>query len=309
MSEISDLRLLAHLVSAGSLSEASRRLHSSPPALSRRLAAMEERLGIRLIDRTSRHFGLTQEGGILHERALHILTEIDDAEAEASARGQSPRGRLRIGAPMQIGRESLAALISLFSRRYPNIIVEFVLSDAVFDVVAEEFDVAMMLGLPNDPSVIARRIMSSRLVVCASPEYFGRHGTPEKPDDLLLHNCLCPVRGRRPIDHWRFRVEGQPKVVEIKGSLSSTSGDVLRRWAIEGRGIALKAHWDVKTDLDGGRLVECLSAYAGEEIGLYLIYASKIHLPPRVRAFVDFIVEALAGHPNTAPFVTGKTVR
>jgi DNA-binding transcriptional LysR family regulator len=291
--EVSDLRLLCHLVAAGSLSEAARRWDSSTPAMSRRLAAMEARLGVRLINRTSRRFLLTEEGALLHERCLKILAEIADAEAETSAKVASPRGKIRVGAPMQFGRQRIAPLIGQFRDRYPGVSVELVLSDAGLELIEDDFDVLLRYELPHDQSIVAKKLLSSRRVVCASPAYLKQHGKPESPAELLEHDCIRLVRARRVVDRWPFRIEGSRQEISVNGTLSTTSGEVVHEWALAGRGIAFKALWDIEEDIRERRLVECLGEYSCDELTLFAVFAPGTHLPPRVRVFIDYLVSAL----------------
>jgi DNA-binding transcriptional LysR family regulator len=287
--EVGDLRLLTLIVAAGNLSETARRLNSSPPVMSRRLAAIEARLGVRLIDRSSRKFRLTQEGAQLHERALRIIADIDEAEAEASSRAAVPRGRLRIGAPMQLGRRRIAPIISAFAEAFPKVEIEYVLSDSGLDPVDDDLDVAIRIDMPQDPSLYVRKLASSRRVVCAAPGYLAAHGTPQRPDDLLDHKCIQLVRGRRRVSQWVFQEEGRRKVLNIGGNLATTSGEVMHGWALEGRGVALKALWDIEEDLAAGRLVECLKPFACDAIALYAAYQRHSHMPARIEAFLDFL--------------------
>jgi len=294
--EISDLRLLARLVEAGSLTSAAIRINSSLPAVSRRLAAMENRLGVRLIERRARRFQLTDEGFALHARALSILSDIDDAEAEISLQQGSPRGKLVICAPVHIGRAQIAGLIAEFARTHPAISVELMLSDAEVDVAEDGIDVILNIGPPKAQSVIARRLLPSRRVVCAAPGYLARMGIPKVPDDLLKHECLLIVRGLRTIDRWRFKENGEEREVQVHGRLSTMSSEVAYQWILHGEGVGIKALWDIHHDLASGRLVECLSDYACDVADLYLVYAARKHLPLRMRSFIDFIVEKLANY-------------
>jgi DNA-binding transcriptional LysR family regulator len=291
--EVSDLRLLVHLVASGSLSEAARRWNSSVPMMSRRLSAMETRLGVRLIARTSRRFILTDEGALLHDRALKILVDIAEAEAEASSRIGSPKGNLRVGASSQIGRQRIAPLISRFTDQFPGINVQLILSDSGLEVIDDELDIAIRIGLPNEQDVVARKLLDGKRMVCAAPAYLKRYGTPLVPEDLLEHSCIRLVRGRRVVDRWLFEEDGQRRELQVRGSLSTTSGEVLYGWVLAGRGVALKASWDIEDDLREGRLVECLAPYACDEISLYVVFATRRHMPPRLRVFVDFIAAAL----------------
>jgi DNA-binding transcriptional LysR family regulator len=291
--EISDIRLFARIVSAGSLSETARRLNSSLPAVSRRLAAMERRLGARLIDRGSRHFVLTEEGSLLYERAAAILADLDQIEAEVGASSATPQGHLRVGAPLEIGRRRLAPLIAEFSRRYPHVTIELVLTDSFLDVVGDDLDVGLHVDVPLDGNVIARKLISSRRVTCASPAYLAKHGVPARPEDLLAHACIRLVRGRHVFDTWTFVDDKQLLDVQVRGALSTSNAEVLHGWILDGYGMGLKALWDIEDDLKAGRLVEVLAPFAHDTINLYLIYPTRNHLPGRVRVFIDFIVDAV----------------
>ncbi len=288
-----DLRLVCQLVEAGSLSEAARRFESSTSALSRRLALIESRLGVRLFERSSRRFALTQEGTLLHQRAVQILAAIDDAEAEVSATGATVRGVLRVGAPAQIGRRLFAPLVGRFSEIHPALDLQFILSNAELDVVDDNLDIAIRVGLPHDPSIVVRRLIDARRLVCAAPSYLQAHGMPTTPDDLLGHKCIRLMRGQRTLDRWRFREDGAVRTVEVGGTLSTTSGDVLHQWIIEGRGLGLKALWNVEEDLAEGRLVECLADYACDDAALYATFIRQGVMPRRMRVFLDFLTDAL----------------
>lgn len=299
MDEISDLRLFVRIVAAGSLSETARRLNSSLPAVSRRLAGLEERLGVRLIDRSTRHFALTEEGSRLQERAVKILADIDEAEAEISAKVASPQGHIRIGAPLEIGRRRLAPLIAEFTRQYPRITVELSLNDAIADVLGDDCDVALHIDQPLDGNIISRKIISSHRTVCASPDYLAKRGTPLNPADLLQHDCICLVRGRHIFDCWPFSIQGKVEELQVRSTLLTNHGEVLHDWALLGHGVALKAHWDIEDDLRTGRLVELLAPFTASEINLYVIYPTRTHLPPRVRVFIDFMLASLEQKAGT----------
>jgi DNA-binding transcriptional LysR family regulator len=291
--EISDLRLFVRMVTAGSLTEAARRLNCSLASMSRRLASMESRLGARLVDRTTRRFVLTEEGVLLHERSLGILSDIDQVEAEVSARIGTPRGHLRVGAPLEIGRLCLAPLIGAFCRQYPDVTVELVLDDMPPDVVGDDLNVALHIDQPADGDVVTRLLLPSRRVVCASPAYLERCGRPERPADLAEHDCIRLVRRRQVYDCWSFVENGEPIEVCVRGSLSSSSSEVMHDWMLAGLGVGLKALWDIEGDLAEGRLVEVLAPFAGNPINLYVMYPTRSHLPRRVRVFIDFVVDAL----------------
>ena len=308
--EISDLRLFARMVAAGSLSETARRVYSSLPAVSRRLARLEARLGVRLVNRGARRLTLTEEGSALYDRALHILSEIDEAEAEASTQSKTPRGRLRVGAPLEIGRQRIAPLVAHFTKLYPSIQVELFLNDAKLDVLADELDVGLHVDLHSDGNVISRVLIASRRVVCAAPEYLSRHSAPTIPAELRDHDCILYVRGRYIMDHWVFMESGKVTQTHVRGTLCTNNGEVLHAWALAGCGIALKAHWDIEDDLRTGRLVELLPEYACDEIKLYAAYPSRQYLPPRTRVFVDFMAKSLSGalYPSDGPKPVKKDI-
>ena len=292
--EISDLRLFTRIVAAGSLSETARRIHSSLPAVSRRLAAMEERLGVRLIDRGSRRFTLTEEGGVLHERALTILRDLDAAEAEATAQAKHPRGRMRVGVPLEIGRRRIAPLVAEFTARYPGISIELVLSDSRVDILEEEIDIGLNVDAPQDSNLISRILLYGSRVIIASPEYLARHPAPAKPIDLLEHDCALLVRGRRVFDHWIFKEDGRVREIQVQGTLLTNNSEVMHEWALAGRAVTIKALWDVEDDIRAGRLVQLLKPFQCDELNLYATYATRAHLPPRMRLFIDFVVQELS---------------
>jgi DNA-binding transcriptional LysR family regulator len=281
------------MVAAGSLSETARRTHSSLPAVSRRLAAMEERLGVRLIERGPRRFTLTEEGSLLHERALTILRDLDAAEAEASERAKHPRGHLPVGVPLEVGRQRIAPLVAEFTTMYPGISIELVLTDARLDILEEEIDIGIHVDQPRDGNVISRLLLNGSRVIIASPEYLARHPAPERPIDLLNHDCARLVRGKRIFDQWVFKEEGRVREIQVHGTLLTNNSEVMHEWALAGRAVTIKAIWDVQDDIRSGRLVQLLKPFQCDELNLYATYATRSHLPPRMRLFIDFVVHAL----------------
>jgi DNA-binding transcriptional LysR family regulator len=298
--ELSDLRLFTKMVSAGSLSETARRLNSSLTAMSRRLSQMEERLGVRLIDRGSRRFSLTEEGELVFARGMSIIAEIDVMEAEVSAKVRTPKGRLRVSAPSEIGRWRIAPLVSEFTELYPATSIELILTDAKPDVLGDELDLGLQTGLPSDGNLIARKLLGGSRVVCASPRYLSKHAAPEVPQDLTRHNCIRMIRWGQVFDRWRFVVDGVQQEVVVSGALTANGADVVHSWVLAGRGIGIKARWDIQTELEDGRLVEVLAPYSHDQINLYAVYASRSHLPQRIRMFIDFISSGLQNLEDSA---------
>jgi DNA-binding transcriptional LysR family regulator len=291
--EVAELQLFVQIVKAGNLSAAARALNCSPAAMSRGLTALESRLGVRLVTRTSRSFELTEEGQLFYDRCVRIVTDIAEAEAEASSKGVAVKGILRVGAPMELGRRLIAPLINDFRQKFPDVQVHLMLSDSGLEVIDDGLDVVLRIGLPVDSSVIAKKILSAKRIVCASPAYLKKHGVPAKPSDLLQHDCIRLVRGRRVMDTWIFQDQGKRFEMIVNGTLSTTSGEVVHDWVRAGKGIALKAAWDLQPELAAGTIVQCLSEFWCDEIDLFAICANRQHLSPRIRAFLDFVAKKI----------------
>jgi DNA-binding transcriptional LysR family regulator len=222
-----DIELFRAVVEAGGISAGAVALQSSPPAVSRRVSALEARLGVRLADRSARRFRLTDEGALYYEHCRSFLAKLRDAEAEVSARGATARGLLRVGAPMELGRRRIGPLLAAFAARHPALEVHLALSDAGFEVEEDGLDVALRVDRPDDPAVITQKIASAKRIICGAPSYFAAHGTPAKPADLAGHECLRLARRRRLHDRWRFHTETGVDEVLVSAHFSSGSGDVL----------------------------------------------------------------------------------
>ena len=290
-----DFRFFVKLVESGGLSAAARRLGSSPPAVSRRLAMLEARLGVGLVTRSSRRFSLTKAGQRFNERALLVVAEIDDIMAELSDEQSALRGRLRIAAPMEVGRRRLAPLLGRFQALHPQLEIELVLSDAGQDLVRDELDFAFCTTIPEDSSLVCQTLLRSRRVVCAAPDYLARHGRPQTPEELTQHNCLRLVRGRQIFDAWRFQRDSVPLEIQVNGTLSSTSGEVIHDWVLAGLGLALKAEWDIVEDLAQGRLVECLEHFSVVDLCLYGVFLSRPRQTRRLRMLLDHLHDYFRG--------------
>jgi DNA-binding transcriptional LysR family regulator len=289
---IGDVELFRAIVEAGGISAGATAVGSSPPAVSRRLSALEGRLGVRLAERNARRFRLTDEGMLYYEHCRSILAALRDAEAEVSSRGATARGLLKVGAPMELGRRRIAPLVAEFAAQHPALEMHLVLSDAGLEVGQDGLDVALRIDRPDDPAVITRKIASTRRIICAAPAYLAARGMPKRPADLASHECLRLARRHHLHDRWRFGAEAGFEEVKVGGHLSSGSGDALHGWALEGRGLSAEALWDVADDLEAGRLVECLTDYWCDGIELFATFLPGHPLPPRIRLFVDFMVAA-----------------
>jgi LysR family transcriptional regulator, transcriptional activator for dmlA len=294
LSSISDFALFRAIVDSGGISAAALALDSSPPAVSRRLAALEARLGVQLADRRSRRFKLTDEGLLLYERSCTILEQVRDAEAEVASRGGAARGLLRVGVPIDFGRRYIAPAIARFTAQHPGLEAHLILSDAGLEVDVDACDLILRFGLPDDQGVIARKVATTANVLCASPAYLDRRGRPSTPAELASHNCLRLARRHKLLDLWRFEKDGVSEEVKVKGSLSSANGDVLHEWALSGEGISHEAYWDIADDLAAGRLVTILDDYTRPPLQLFAVFAPGNPVPPRIRLFIDFIGRTLA---------------
>ncbi|MDT3719060.1 LysR family transcriptional regulator [Pseudomonas oryzihabitans] len=287
-----EMTVFVQVVEAGSLSAAARALGLTPSAVSRSLARTEQRLGTRLLLRTTRAITLTAEGEAYLRAARRILADLAEVE-EAIADQGVPRGRLRVSAALGHGRMTIVPLVAAFSARYPHIVVDLALGDEVVDILAGQADVAIRFGQLADSPLTARPIGVTGQVVVASPAYLARHGTPQVPEDLLRHNCLR-FNFRRAEPDWPFRRDGQVFSLKIAGNIECNSGEALAHLAREGAGIARIGAFSVADDLHSGALVPLLDAWnPGDQEPIHAVFVGGATMPARVRLFVDFLVEHL----------------
>ena len=293
---LQEITVFARIVATGSLSAAARELGMSPALVSRRLASLESRLGVRLINRTTRSLHLTDEGSAYHENCTRILAEIDEADAAVSAGRAEPRGILRVALPASFGNQHVAPLVPRFSARYPDVQIALSLSDRTVNLVEEGFDLAVRIADLADSSLAARKLAPNRRVVCASPAYLQRYGAPRTPDDLARHNCLTTTDFAM---NWDYRdPDGQPGSARVTGRYACDNWEVLREWALAGLGIALKSTWDVQRHLEDGSLVSLLPGYTfASDVAIYAVYPHRRHLPAKTRAFIEFLAESFGPEP------------
>lgn len=277
----------------GSFAAAAKMLRLTPSAVSRSIARLEQRLGVALVRRTTRSLALTREGQVYHDKMIAILGDMMDVESGLSAEGQGPRGLLRINASPSFGMECLIPILPRFAERYPAVTVDLTLTDAIVDLVEERADIAIRIGPLRDTRLRAKKLGHSRMVLVASPDYLARRGTPATPDDLAGHECLR-FSFRRSVDSWPFRVKGKLVQRPVQGGFFGNSGEVVRRMAIAGGGIARHGRFHVASDLREGRLVEVLGDYdAGDGEDIHALYAAEDRGAARVRAMLDFLEGAL----------------
>jgi len=286
--KLEDMDVFARVVTAGSLSAAGRELGLSPAGVSKRLKRLEDALGTRLLQRTTRQISLTEAGQSYFDRIGPLLAGIEEAENFVSRRADSARGTLKVSAPTSFGRLHIAPHINAFMRTYPDVAINLQLSDEYVDLVGEGFDLAIRIGELSDSSLVARKLAGVRRVLCASPEYLESHGTPDNLADLTSHVCLPPHIN----DIWKLEGPNGLVTYHPAGPLKTNSSEVIREAVIGGAGIALRSTWDVGPELASGKLVQVLPVYEGtRDIGIYALFASRQYLPAKIRVFIDFLVE------------------
>ncbi|PST23582.1 LysR family transcriptional regulator [Rhizobium sp. JAB6] len=288
MTNLGDLEIFASVVATGSMSLTGRSLGFSPAVISKRIKRLEDRLGTRLLQRTTRQISLTEAGQGFYDRVLAILAGLEEAEAYIAGRSSQMHGTLKISAPTSFGRLHIAPHLKSFMQAHPELALNLVLSDEFVDIVGGGFDLAIRIAELTDSSLVARRLAPVRRVLCASPAYIDAHGMPEDIDDLRRHICL-PAHN---LDPWRLEGPKGSLIFRPEGRLITNSSEVVREAVIAGLGIALRSTWDIGPELRDGRLVQVLPAYEGSHnVTLSAVYPSRQFLPAKVRVFIDFLAE------------------
>jgi len=291
MGQSQELQLLVELVRVGSLSAAAREMGVTTAAVSKRLAQIENRLGVRLLNRNTRRLSPTAEGELYLDNARRILQDIDHLDQLIAGRQTQPRGLLKVNAPLGFGRSYIAPAIVLFARRFPEVEVQLQLTDTPGDFVQDAFDVAIRFGDIPDARLIARRIAPNRRLVCASPGYLEKHGRPQVPQDLARHQCIVLRQNDDTYGLWRFTHGADSETVKVRGALSSNDGEVTLTWGLAGLGILQRAEWDLARYLRAGRLELLLEDYALPPADIHAVFPERHHLSAKVRVFIDFLVE------------------
>ena len=296
MDALTDIAVFVRVVERGSFTLAAGDLALSRAVVSKYLSRLEDRLGARLLHRTTRRLSLTEAGAALFEASRGALERIEEAEAAVAQFQSKPRGRLRVSAPMSFGILHLGPAMADFARAYPEITLDVRLDDRFVNLVEDGFDVAVRIGALTDSSLVARKVATTRAVACASPGYLAEHGEPESPEDLASHNCLVYSY---LADVWRFTApDGREIPVAVKGSLRINNGIVLAEAAVAGHGILVTPSFYVAPLLRSGRLRQILSRYKLKELGIHAVYPQRGHVPPKVRAFVDFLAQRFGRKPD-----------
>ena len=296
MDRFQEMQAFATVVDEGSFVRASDALAMSKAAVSRQVAELETRLGVRLLHRTTRKLSLTAEGEVFYARCRELLGSLAEAEAEVTASSGQALGTLKVSAPVSFGLLHLASLWPAFMAAHPNVSLEVMLSDRMVDLVEEGFDVAVRVARLPSSSLVSRKLSSTRMVLCATPKYLKKHGRPKHPSELSQHEVLSYTLLATG-DTWSFNGPDGPVSVKVAARLHSNSGDTCRAAALGHQGIILQPTFLIADDLRSGRLVEVLPDYRSADLGIYALYPSRKHVLPKVRLLIDYLVESFAQKP------------
>jgi DNA-binding transcriptional LysR family regulator len=296
MPDTSDLAFFCLLSRQPSLAAAAQQLGITPPAVSRRLAALESRLGVRLLNRTTRRLSLTPEGERYLEDGEQILRDIESLERSLTGSRDEPRGLLRINAGFGFGRQHLGPAISEFVRLYPQVEVVLHLSDHFLDLTEHALDIGIRFGPPPDTRVIARRIAANRRLLCAAPDYLARRGEPANPRELTEHDCIVIREQQRAFNNWQLTDGQQQVTVKVRSPLAVNHGEIAVDWALAGHGIILRSEWDIAGHLRSGQLQRVLPAWIGIAADIHAIYPPRHQLSAKVRVFLDFLATRFADY-------------
>lgn len=295
MTAITDLEIFARVARTGNMSAAGREMGLSPAVVSKRISLLEERLNARLFQRTTRQLTLTETGEGYFKRVVDIIALFEEAEDFVSRRNTSPRGLLKVTAPTSFARLHIAPHLPTFMQRYPDIELDFQLTDNFVDIIRDGFDVAIRIGELADSSLVARKIAPDDRVLCASPKYLAENPAPRNLSDLERHNCL--LAGSQ--DGWRLKdKEGREHQVRVEGSIRSNSSDFIREALLLGLGLGLRSTWDIAPELERGDLQVVMPDFSGSSnFAVHAVYPCREFLPAKVHAFIDFLTELYGPDP------------
>ncbi|WGV97880.1 LysR family transcriptional regulator [Vibrio sp. YMD68] len=297
MDKFSDMAMFVSIVKHQGLAAAGRELSLSPATVTARLQALEERYGVKLLNRSTRHVSLTDSGELYYKACLEILEDVREVENLIQNDVKAVKGTIRIGAPKDIGKQYILPIVNEFSEQYPDVVPYLYLSDQVSNIAESGVDIAIRYGELADSSLISRQLAPSQRVLCASPEYLAKHGVPLTPKDLVHHDCLVMLSSDQELKTWRFREKDKNTSITVTPKRFSDDGEVIRSWALEGAGIALKSILDVQADINNQRLITVLDGYmknfnastSVSSANLNVLYISKKYQPKRIRLFLDFL--------------------
>ncbi|QUM82441.1 LysR family transcriptional regulator [Moritella sp. 5] len=303
MDKFSDMTMFVSIVKHHGLAAAGRDLGLSPATMTARLQALEERYGVKLLNRSTRHVSLTDSGELYHKACIEILENVSETENLILNGVKEVKGSLKISAPKDIGKQYILPILSEFCKQYPDVVPYLYLNDDVSNIAESGIDIVIRYGELADSSLISRRLSSSQRVLCASPEYLAKHGTPLTPQDLVNHDCLAMIRSHEELKTWHFQDQDKKNAITVIPKRFSDDGEVIRYWALEGAGIALKSILDVQDDIHNLRLVTVLNGYmtnfntstSVSSADLNVVYISKKYQPKRIRLFLDFLFDRFSG--------------
>ncbi len=297
MDKLADMNLFVRIVNTGGLAAAGRELGLSPASVTARVNAMEKHYKTRLFNRTTRSVTVTEVGQTFYETSIRILADVAEAEETMDSAGKELAGPLRVTATSDLGQQYISPLLQKLVKKHRAIVPHLHLTDGIVNLSELNVDIAVRYGEPPDSTLIARRLASSRRILCASPAYLRKNGTPKQPQDLSQHDCLAMVRVVEPLTTWHFQKDETAMAVAINPTRSTNDGALIRRWAVDGLGIALKSSIDIAEDINARRLVRVLPKYpVGFQPGLsdgqndlFVVYPSRRYVPERVRLFIDML--------------------
>jgi DNA-binding transcriptional LysR family regulator len=292
MDKFQEMRVFAGVVEAGSFVGASDALEISKPAVSRYVADLETRLGVRLLHRTTRKLSLTEEGEVFYSRCRELLANIEEAEAEITSRSGHATGQLKVSAPVSFGLLHLAPLWAEFMARHSQVMLDVTLSDRMVDLVEEGFDLAVRIARLPSSSLISRKLSSTQIVLCASPDYLKAHGTPRHPTELAGHRVVA-YSLLTAGEAWEFDGPDGRVSVKVEPTMRTNSGDTCRAVALRHQGVIRQPSFLIGDDLLSGALVEIMPEYRASEFGIYAVYPTRKHVLPKVRLLIDYLVDAL----------------
>ena len=296
VAKLGEMQVFARAVRVGSFSAAARELRLTPSAVSKKVSRLEDRLGARLLNRTTRRLGLTEVGEAYYARCQRILGDIEEAERAVTQLDSAPRGTLRVSASIAFGQRQIVPLVPEFLRRFSDLRVELTMTDHLIDLVEDGVDIAIRVSGPPDSALVARKLAPERRIICAAPTYLEQHGTPQTPADLTQHNCLS--YSTLATNEWQFVSAKGVVSVAARGNFEANGGEAMREMALAGVGLVRLATFLIGPDIRAGRLMPLLTEYERpEDSAVYAVYPHRRHLSPKVRAFVDFLVEKMTPVP------------
>lgn len=296
LDSLAGMAVFAKVVEARSFTAAAAELGLSKSAVSKQITRLEDRLGARLLNRTTRRLSLTETGAAFYDRCARVVAEAQEAELAVTHLQSEPRGTLRVNAPMTFGHLHIAPAIPHFLARYPELRVDMTMNDRFVDLIDEGFDVAIRIARLTDSSLIARRLAPDRRILCGAPSYFEKYGEPRTPDDLAKHNCLSYAYVS-DADQWQF-IDGEgTRSIAVRGNLRTNNGDAIRQALLAGLGVAILPSFIVGSDVQAGRLKAVLSDYLSNRASVYAVYPHSRHLTAKVRVFVDFLADRFGPSP------------